>query len=108
MLLTFDDGLRSSYTKVFPLLKAYHYPAVMAVVGAWIDLAADGKVDFGPRLFTRDDFATWEQLREMQASGLVEIASHTYDLHRGIAPTRRAIRFPRSMIPAYDAADAAL
>jgi biofilm PGA synthesis lipoprotein PgaB len=103
VLLTFDDGLRSSYTKVFPLLKAYHYPAVMAVVGAWIDLAANGKVDFGPRLYTRDDFVTWEQLREMQDSGLVEVASHTYDLHRGILANPQGNQIPAAIIPAYDA-----
>jgi biofilm PGA synthesis lipoprotein PgaB len=103
VLLTFDDGLRSSYTKVFPLLKAYHYPAVMAVVGAWVDLAANGKVDFGPRLFTRDDFVTWEQLREMQDSGLIEIASHTYDLHRGIFANPQGNQIPAVTIPAYDA-----
>jgi poly-beta-1,6-N-acetyl-D-glucosamine N-deacetylase len=103
VLLTFDDGLRSSYTKVFPLLKVYHYPAVMAVVGAWVDLAANGKVDFGPRLYTRDDFVTWEQLREMQDSGLVEVASHTYDLHRGIFANPQGNQIPAVLIPAYDA-----
>ena len=102
VLLTFDDGLSSAYTKVFPLLKAYHYPAVMAVVGAWIDLAANGKVDFGPRFFTRNDFATWGQLREMQDSGLVEIASHTYDMHRGIPANPQGSQIPAVLIPAYD------
>jgi biofilm PGA synthesis lipoprotein PgaB len=103
VLLTFDDGLRSSYTKVFPLLKAYHYPAVVAVVGAWVDLPADGKVDFGPRLFTHDDFVTWEQLRQMQASGLVEVASHTYDLHRGIVANPQGNEIPAVLVHAYDA-----
>ena len=103
VLLTFDDGLRSSYTKVFPLLKAYHYPAVMAVVGAWVDLPEDGKVDFGPRLFTHDDFVTWEQLRQMQASGLVEVASHTYDLHRGIVANPQGNEIPAVLVHAYDA-----
>jgi biofilm PGA synthesis lipoprotein PgaB len=84
VLLTFDDGLRSAYTKVFPLLKAYKYPAVMAVVGAWADLPEDGKVENGSHPFFRNDFATWDQLREMQDSGLVEVASHTYDQHHGI------------------------
>lgn len=102
VLLTFDDGLRSAYTKVFPLLKAYHYPALMAVVGAWADLPVDGKVDFGPRVFTRDDFATWEQLKEMQDSGLVEIASHTYNLHRGISANPQGNQIPAVIIPAYD------
>src|ERR1700722_3010165 len=51
VLLTFDDGLRSTYTTVFPLLKAFKFPAVMAVVGAWTDLPANGKVDNGAHPF---------------------------------------------------------
>lgn len=102
VLLTFDDGLASSYTKVFPLLKAYDYHAVVAVVGAWADLAADGKVDYGPRPFLREDFASWEQLREMQDSGLVEIASHTYDLHRGIDANPQGNVIPAVLTHAYN------
>ncbi len=103
VLLTFDDGLRSAYTKVFPLLKAYHYPAVVAVVGAWTSLPADGKVAYGFRDFTRDDFATWDELREMQQSGLVEIASHTWDLHEGIIANPQGNVIPAVIIHAYDA-----
>ncbi len=77
ILLTFDDGYLSFYTKVFPLLKKYHYSATVALVGKWMD----GNV-------TADDpgksIMNWEQVREVAQSGLVEIASHTYDLHNGI------------------------
>ncbi|HEY1804506.1 MAG TPA: poly-beta-1,6-N-acetyl-D-glucosamine N-deacetylase PgaB [Terracidiphilus sp.] len=95
VLLTFDDGLRSVYTKVFPLLKTYKYPAVVAVVGAWADLPVNGQVENGAHPLFREDFATWDQLREMQDSGLVEIASHTYDQHRGIPANPQG-----NMIPA--------
>jgi len=103
VLLTFDDGLRSAYTKVFPLLRAYRYPAVMAVVGAWASLPDDGKVPYGFRDFTRDDFATWDELREMQQSGLVEIASHTWDLHDGIVANPQGNVIPAVIVHAYDA-----
>lgn len=101
-LLTFDDGLQSVYTKVFPLLEAYHYPAVVAVVGAWVDLAPGATVDYGPRPFTRADFATWDELREMQDSGLVEIASHTYDMHRGILANPQGNIIPAVTTHAYN------
>ncbi|WP_258224052.1 polysaccharide deacetylase family protein, partial [Stenotrophomonas sp. HMWF003] len=37
VLLTFDDGLRSVYSKVFPLLRAYNYPALVAVITDYVD-----------------------------------------------------------------------
>jgi len=103
VLLTFDDGLRSVYTKVFPLLQAYQYHAVVAVVGAWADLPENGAVDYGYRPFARDDFATWDQLREMQNSGLVEIASHSYDLHHGIAANPQGNSIPAAVADSWDA-----
>jgi biofilm PGA synthesis lipoprotein PgaB len=76
-LLTFDDGYQSFYTRVFPLLKKYHYSATVALVGAWMDgnltTYESGKPLLG-----------WAQVRELAQSGLVEIASHSYDLHKGV------------------------
>ena len=37
VLLTFDDGLESFYTKVYPLLRLFQYPAVVSVVTSWIE-----------------------------------------------------------------------
>lgn len=84
VLLTFDDGYSSFYTRVFPLLKAYQWPAVLAPVGTWLDTPADQPVHFGDQEVERSRFLTWEQVREISQSGLVEIASHTYNLHRGV------------------------
>jgi len=76
-LLTFDDGYQSFYTRIFPLLKKHHYPATVALVGAWMDGDLT-TYDAGKPLLN------WDQVREMVESGLVEIASHSYDLHKGI------------------------
>lgn len=85
ILLTFDDGYRGFYSQVYPLLKAYHYPAVLAVVGSWLDAASGETVNYGGKLVPRDKFLSWQQLREIAESGLVEIASHSYDGHRGVS-----------------------
>ena len=77
VLLTFDDGYQSFYNQVFPLLKKYHYPATIALVGTWMDGNITPTEPGKPLL-------SWEQIREIKQSGLVEIASHTYDLHKGL------------------------
>ncbi|WP_027938724.1 poly-beta-1,6-N-acetyl-D-glucosamine N-deacetylase PgaB [Anaeroarcus burkinensis] len=77
VLLTFDDAYSSFYEKVYPMLKRYNYSAVLSVVVGWLDVRAPGEVG---------KLVTWQQLKEMQDSGLVEVASHSYDMHRwGIA-----------------------
>ncbi len=74
VMLTFDDGYLSFYTEVFPLLKKYNVPAMMAIIGSWMD----NKASTGIKM------SSWEQFREMEKSGLVTIASHTYDLHKPV------------------------
>ncbi|HFD92033.1 MAG TPA: poly-beta-1,6-N-acetyl-D-glucosamine N-deacetylase PgaB [Gammaproteobacteria bacterium] len=83
LLLTFDDGYLSTYTRVFPLLKLFNYPAVVAPLAKWID-SREETIQYGDKPAPRSQFMTWAQLREMAQSGLVEIASHSYDLHHGI------------------------
>ncbi len=103
VLLTFDDGLQSLYTKVYPILRAYGYPAVAAVITGWMDLAPGQTVSFGPRTYASDDFVTWDQLREMQRSGLIEVATHTHALHAGIPSNPQGSRTPAAVTLRYDA-----
>jgi biofilm PGA synthesis lipoprotein PgaB len=97
VLITFDDGLRSTYTHAYPLLRSYGYPALVAVVTSWMDLPADARVPYGSRDFTREDFLTWEQLREMQASGLVEVGSHSHALHSGVPGNPQGNQMPAAI-----------
>jgi len=85
VLLTFDDGRKDVYTRVFPLLKLFRYPAVIALVSEWLEVPEGGMVDYDGHLVPRGEFVTWAEVREMQASGLVEVASHSRNLHRGVA-----------------------
>jgi peptidoglycan/xylan/chitin deacetylase (PgdA/CDA1 family) len=74
--LTFDDAFEDFYRNVFPLLQKFELPATLFVPTAFI--ASDvGLLHRDQRLY-RKLHASWEQLKEMHASGLVEIGSHTH------------------------------
>ncbi|PIE44649.1 MAG: poly-beta-1,6-N-acetyl-D-glucosamine N-deacetylase PgaB [Gammaproteobacteria bacterium] len=101
VLLTFDDGYRSFYTHIFPLLKMYNYPAVFALVTNWIEMPAKQRIDVGHHKLTRKDFMTWAQVREVAQSGLVEFSSHTHNLHRGILANGQGNIEPAAVVPRY-------
>ena len=107
VLLTFDDGFTSLYTRVFPLLKIFRYPAVFAVVGSWLEAGAGESVPYGTGTVSRNRFLTWAQLREMADSGLVEVASHSYDLHRAVPGNPQGNLQPVVVTRRYDEATGA-
>ena len=74
VMITFDDGYESFYTKAYPLLQKYQIPGMLAIVTSWTD--GEGKPTDVQKL------ATWDQLREMEKSGLVTVASHTHAMHK--------------------------
>ena len=74
----------SLFTKMRILLLRLKIPVVLAVVGSWLEPKAGQKVDFSGEEIPRDKILSWGELKEMQDSGFVEIASHSYHLHRGI------------------------
>jgi biofilm PGA synthesis lipoprotein PgaB len=104
VLLTFDDGYRGFYSEVFPLLKAFNYPAVLALVGRWMEAPAGSLVEYGDRRVPREHFLSWQQVRELSASGLVEIASHSFDLHRGLPANPQGNLEPALSARRYDPA----
>ncbi len=62
IILTFDDGYRDFYTNVYPELKARQIPAVTFLIYNALD---------------KKNYLTKDMVREMLASGLVEVGSHT-------------------------------
>ena len=82
VLITFDDGYHSVFEHAWPVLKMFRIPAVINVVGSWLE--EKRTVDFDGKKLPRGQLLSWEELREMSQGGLVEIGSHTFDLHRGI------------------------
>ena len=101
VLLSFDDGYETMYNVVFPLLKAYHYPAVFAPVTGWLDTPENQKIAYADKMLDRSVFATWSQVKEMEQSGLVEVASHTHNLHNGINANPSGGQLPAVIAPEY-------
>jgi biofilm PGA synthesis lipoprotein PgaB len=102
VMLTFDDGFRSHYTKVLPLLQRFRYPAVMGIVTSWIDTPADSKVRLSEKLeVPRDMFLSWDEVQKLAASDLVELASHTHDLHHGAIANPQGNQLPAATSHLY-------
>lgn len=101
ILVTFDDGYASLYTRVFPLLLAYRMPIVAALHGSWVAAPAGTMVDYGDQRVPREKFLTWAQAREMARSGLVEFASHSDDLHRGVPANPQGNSMPAAVTRLY-------
>lgn len=75
--ITFDDGYESNAVLALPLLEKYQTKATVFFIG-W----AVGKSvykDTGKPMFPHFDYET---ARNMLQTGLVELGSHTYDMHQ--------------------------
>ncbi len=67
VIITLDDGYMTNYTYVLPILKELGMKAEISVIGNAM-IYADWGMD-------------WEQVREMQESGLIRFQAHTKALH---------------------------
>jgi len=85
IILSFDDGASDFYELAFPLLKKHNAKAVMAIISSVTDKFS---ADTEQNKYYKSNL-TWEQLRELAASGLVEIQSHSHDLHKGIGAAKK-------------------
>lgn len=76
ILITFDDGYYNNYVYVYPLMKQYNMKCVISIVGKYTD-----ELKPGEHQSANYSHCSWEQLREMSDSGLVEVQNHTYNMH---------------------------
>ena len=85
VVISFDDGASDFFSLAFPLLKEHNMKAVMAIIGSTTDKFSE---DTEQNKYYKSNL-TWEQIRELKDSGLVEIQSHSYDLHKGIGAAKK-------------------
>ncbi len=76
VVLTFDDGYFNNFSYAFPLLKKYNSKAVLSLIGYYTDLYTKTP-DENPSY----SHVTWENVKTMMESGLVEMQNHSYNLH---------------------------
>lgn len=77
ILITFDDGYYNNYYYAFPLLQKYGAKAILSPIAIESERYSETK-DENPNYA----HCSWQVLREMHESGLVEIANHSYNLHQ--------------------------
>lgn len=77
IMLTFDDGHESFYKYAYPLLKEYEMKAVLSIVGEYTENYS--KNEDHNVLYS---YSNWKQINELANSPYVEIANHTYNLHK--------------------------
>lgn len=65
IVVTADDGWKSVYEYMYPIVKKYRFPVTLFIYPQTI---SEGK-----------NAMTWDELKELQQTGLFDIQSHTYD-----------------------------
>lgn len=81
VIISIDDGSWGVYKNAWPLLKKHGMKADLNVIGAQIDATWESLNSGKSRDGEAAPFCTWEELAEMQKSGVINICSHTYGLH---------------------------
>lgn len=88
VVLTFDDGYRDFYEQAWPVLRQFGLKASSAVITSYVDKGDRGDTQY----------MNWNMVKELDQSGMVEIASHTQshpDLPR-TSPAQRWLELSRS------------
>lgn len=84
--ITFDDGYLSTYEIAYPILKELGMKATVALIGQ--DIGADKYSDGSPMICP---YMSWEQAQEIYESGVFDVQSHTYGMHRNSGQSRKGM-----------------
>ena len=82
VVLTFDDGYYNNYSIGLPLLEKYGMNMVVSVIGVYSEDWSRPDVEKTEGLNERYAHVSWTHIHDMANSGYVEIANHTWDLHK--------------------------
>lgn len=77
IMITFDDGCETLYAYALPLLEKYGFGAVGFVIGA----LADEYTENGDHNLSYS-YLNWEDIKTLCDGGVIDIQSHTYNLHK--------------------------
>ena len=77
IVLTFDDGYFSNYEYAYPILQEYDMQATIFAIGVSV-----GKDTYKDTAHAMTPHFGVDEAREMVASGLISVQSHTYDMHQ--------------------------
>ena len=80
VLITFDDGYLSNYLYAYPILQELQMKATISVIGCNVGKTVDANT--GKAIYPHFG---WNEAREMYLSGMVDIQSHTYNMHKSNA-----------------------
>ena len=92
--VTFDDGYLSNYEYAWPILERYGLNATIYAIGVSVGhdrYYKDTQFELTPHF-------SYEQAREMMESGVIDVQSHTYDMHQW-APFEDGDRIRESIVP---------
>ncbi len=76
VMITLDDGYLNNLTYVLPILEKYDMKAIISIVGKYTERFS-AETDHNPNY----SHFSWEDINTCIASGRIEIANHSYDMH---------------------------
>ena len=102
VLITFDDGYADNFIYAYPILKKYKMKATIFPVTAFVKDRIEKRGELLPsiELLMRtpfangpmDDFLTWEEMKEMTSSGLIDVQAHCRD-HAAYFESEKIVSF---------------
>lgn len=98
IMITFDDGQESFLRYGLPLFEKYDMCAVLAIIGRSADIYTETE-DHNIRY----SYFSWPALAKLSASPHVELAAHTYNMHK--MEQRRGCKIMRGESPEHYTAE---